>query len=92
VARGDGGPLDRPNPMRLRGFVPVDELTLEPPSPLASAPAPEIATIRAPEVRTPGPPDVRAPERPLRAVPGRLPHDSADEWEKRVSLFGEADA
>jgi hypothetical protein len=26
VTRGDGGPLDRPNPMRLRGFVPVDQL------------------------------------------------------------------
>lgn len=92
MARGDGGPLDRPNPMRLRGFVPVDELTIEPPSALASAPTPEIPTFLAPEVRTPRPPDVRAPERPPRAVPGRLPPDSADEWEKRVSLFGEADA
>ena len=41
--RGDGGPLDRPNPMRLRGFVPLDELldpsaaSVEPP---ASSPAP----------------------------------------------------
>jgi hypothetical protein len=24
--RGGGGPLDRPDPMRLRGFVPIDEL------------------------------------------------------------------
>jgi hypothetical protein len=46
VARGDGGPLDRPNPMRLRGFVPLDELmpptkTVEP-----SVSAPVVASIQ----------------------------------------------
>lgn len=35
--RGNGGPLDRPDPMRLRGFVPIDELT--PPA------APEVPAL-----------------------------------------------
>jgi hypothetical protein len=45
VARGNGGPREPPNPMRLRGFVPLDELmppaqTVEP-----SDVAPVVASI-----------------------------------------------
>jgi hypothetical protein len=91
VAHGGGGPLDRPNPMRLRGFVPVEELTLEPPSATASAASSEAPATGAPEVRRKAAPDRRAPKLPPRAVARRLLPDGADEWEKRVSLFGETD-
>ena len=65
--RGDGGPLDRPNPMRLRGFVPLDELdAVEPAAP----------------TQTPEP----------RVVPPRLLAEGVDDWERRVSLFGELEA
>ena len=69
--RGDGGPLDRPNPMRLRGFVPVEELALQPdPAPLEPAP----------------PGAAGAP-----AMPPPVLMDALDDWERRVSLFGEAE-
>jgi hypothetical protein len=61
--------------MRLRGFVPVEELAMEqrpPDRPKAPAPGPDTRAKR------------RSPLRPL------LP-DSIDDWEKRVSLFGEAE-
>jgi hypothetical protein len=61
--------------MRLRGFVPVEELAMEErPPDRAKAPAPGQ--------------DTRAKRKPpLRPL---LP-DSIDDWEKRVSLFGEAE-
>ena len=42
VVRGDGGPLDRPDPMRLRGFVPLDELARPEPLETPSSPPPAI--------------------------------------------------
>jgi hypothetical protein len=91
-SRGDGGPLDRPNPMRLRGFVPVDEL--------------EPVVVPGRGARTSDRP--AAPARNARRrrdglgtarskVVSRLPAASenvggvVDDWETRVSLFGEAD-
>jgi hypothetical protein len=75
--------------MRLRGFVPVDELTPEPPP---DAPPPTDGGAVSPARRERDEPP-RVPPRDVahRAVPRRLMPDGADEWEKRVSLFGEAD-
>jgi hypothetical protein len=79
TVRGDGGPLDRPDPMRLRGFVPIEELDatkaeLDPPTPKKRA-------ARSRRSTPPGP-VVRSANRPT----------PVDDWEARVSLFGEADA
>jgi hypothetical protein len=45
TSRGGGGPLDRPDPMRLRGFVPIDELTA----------APTRGAVEAPPAESPEP-------------------------------------
>ena len=85
MTRGGGGRLDRPNPMRLRGFVPLDELILEPPGRTAvpGAPAAPGKTAAPDAAAVPG------PEQSARSAPRRVMPDSADDWEKRVSLFGE---
>jgi hypothetical protein len=71
--------------MRLRGFVPVEQLAMEerPPEEAGAATATEGArTAPAPA------PALRETIKPLpRAV---LP-DGIDDWERRVSLFGEAE-
>jgi hypothetical protein len=78
TVRGDGGPLDRPDPMRLRGFVPIEE-------------------VQGPEVVAEGPPIPKRSPRPRRgkvAAPVVRRADRpvpVDDWEARVSLFGEAD-
>ena len=78
TVRGDGGPLDRPNPMRLRGFVPVQELESEP-----GAPDPDPRAARAVRPRR---------VRPARPAVGARKHPTpVDDWEARVSLFGEPD-
>jgi hypothetical protein len=56
--------------MRLRGFVPLDELD-------AVEPAPPTAPTQTPEPRV---------------VPPRLVAEGVDDWERRVSLFGELEA
>jgi len=80
----EGGPLDRPDPMRLRGFVPVDE----PPLPAERQPRASRGRRR----RSDGDPRdgssvARRPHKPAEA-----PGSAIDDWEQRVSLFGEADA
>lgn len=81
AVRGDGGPLDRPNPMRLRGFVPIEDVG---PS-KAPAATPDGARA-ASRVSRPKRPAVALPV--IRSTNGALP---ADDWEARVSLFGEGD-
>jgi hypothetical protein len=76
--RGDGGLLDRPNAMRLRGFVPIEELA-------AAEAALEDGGVRAPRPAAPE----RA--RQTRRAPS-LPVDPLEDWERRVSLFGDAEA
>ncbi len=79
AVRGDGGPLDRPDPMRLRGFVPLDQLAgpTDPPAPEPTKPA-------AREVR-----DAPDASRPAFRASDRA--SAVDDWEARVSLFGEAE-
>jgi hypothetical protein len=81
TVRGDGGPLDRPDPMRLRGFIPLEELQapgqaipVEPEPGMRPAPRPRRARVDASAT-------VRRAERPI----------PIDDWEARVSLFGEVE-
>ena len=62
--------------MRLRGFVPVEELAMEkrPPEEARAAPAP------APALRE-----------TIKPLPRPVLPDGIDDWERRVSLFGEAE-
>lgn len=71
--------------MRLRGFIPVEELVLErrPPEEARDAPAPEEARdapARAPALRE-----------TIKPLPRPVLADGVDDWERRVSLFGEAE-
>jgi hypothetical protein len=78
----DGGPLDRPDPMRLRGFIPVEELQ-------AVEVAREGTPSRKPRSGTrPGSDDSWVP-RPPPVAADTL--GGVEDWEKRVSLFGEAE-
>ena len=78
TVRGDGGPLDRPDPMRLRGFIPIEELE--------SSARPDAAVAPEPRTSRRKPTPVAAP--PVKRADRPLP---VDDWETRVSLFGEAD-
>ncbi|HXG25342.1 MAG TPA: hypothetical protein VNL94_00600 [Candidatus Binatia bacterium] len=74
TVRGNGGPLDRPDPMRLRGFVPLDELaSANPPAAAGQSPNPSSA---------PATTDAAPP------LPPALLADVLD-WESRPTLFGE---
>ena len=79
--RGDGGPLDRPDPMRLRGFVPIEDLG--PTGAVPADPQPARRAGRAKELKR-AKASTPAVRRGTRLVP-------VDDWETRVSLFGEAD-
>jgi hypothetical protein len=48
VTGGGRGPLDRPDPMRLRGFVPLDELVPPAPGNANATPAPEPPPVAPP--------------------------------------------
>ncbi len=80
TVRGDGGPLDRPDPMRLRGFIPLEELQASGQADPAR-PEPEPAAPPRRKRAKVEPTVARRPERPI----------PIDDWEARVSLFGEAD-
>jgi hypothetical protein len=62
--------------MRLRGFVPIEELATS-------------TQERADDALPPSAPSRGA--RDLKPEPRPLLPDSIDDWEKRVSLFGEAE-
>jgi hypothetical protein len=79
VRAGGGGPLDRPDPMRLRGFIPIEELEAPSAAPQTSEPPTRRGSRRQP--REVAAPQVRHADRPI----------PVDDWETRVSLFGEAD-
>ena len=81
AVRGDRGPLDRPDPMRLRGFVPVDELMA---APLTPTPVPLAPAAAAPESEAP----LRAGSASTGSVPPVAPPEP---WEVRTSLFGEVE-
>src|SRR5215211_4684313 len=89
--RRDGGPLDRADPMRLRGFVPIEDLAED-------IPRDGGRTSELPGT-APGPRKRRSGGRPsddsrVVSPPPALAENvgGIDDWEKRVSLFGEADA
>jgi len=87
-ARGDGGPLDRPDPMRLRGFVPLDELIAIQPS--GSGDSRDDAPAAAPgSVRKRGGDSGGAAKIAPQVVPPAVLPDAFDDWERRISLFGE---
>jgi hypothetical protein len=67
--------------MRLRGFVPLDDLVA------AEAPAQSPTPFEPPAAR-PTPAQTPQP----RDVPPRLLAEGVDDWERRVSLFGELEA
>jgi hypothetical protein len=73
VSRGAGGPLDRPDPMRLRGFVPLDELVPTPSGDrdMEGAPAPSSRAAAKPP------------------TPAAAIGDALERWDSRTSLFGE---
>ena len=92
IVRGDGGPLDRPDPMRLRGFIPLEQLEV-PGQAVAvnaaqeSVPAPPAKAVLAAKPaprRKRATVDATTTRRADRLLPG-------DDWEARVSLFGEAE-
>ncbi len=64
--------------MRLRGFIPIEEL--EPSNGPDAAEAPVPRASRSQRAKVAAPP-VRRADRPL----------PVDDWETRVSLFGEAE-
>jgi hypothetical protein len=86
-SRGDGGPLDRPDPMRLRGFIPVEELQ-------AVEVAREGTRRRKPRGGTLPGRTLPGSDESWVAGPPPVAADTlggVDDWEKRVSLFGEAE-
>ena len=76
VVRGRRGPLDRPDPMRLRGFVPLDELVASPAGAGGSASSEDSPSAAAVLPPVPGPGVVI---------------DPVERWDGRTSLFGEVE-
>jgi hypothetical protein len=88
TVRGDGGPLDRPDPMRLRGFIPIEEVRAEG-NVVPVAAEPPTPPVNAREATpAPRPRRVRVDTTIVRRPDGPIP---IDDWETRVSLFGEAE-
>jgi hypothetical protein len=88
VVRGNGGPLDRPDPMRLRGFVPLDELVqLEQ---TAAARPSHSDAVPGPPMTEPNPPGGSVPPTP---PPGRAnaaeSWPGGESWAGRITLFGD---
>lgn len=90
TVRGDGGPLDRPDPMRLRGFIPIEDVD---PNLAGQAADPPMRRAARPRRASGGPPATGEPPARVatpvvRRAGRRVP---VDDWEARVSLFGEAE-